>query len=70
MKSKILKLTMLFSLTGAIISGCNSNNSNNESADSTANRDEMSQGMGTVQTDSIETDSAHQHHEMHGDTVR
>jgi ABC-type enterochelin transport system substrate-binding protein len=70
MKNKILKLAMLFSLTAAILTACNSNNSNKESADSAVNSDEMSQGgMGTVQTDSLKTDTAHQHVGMQGDTV-
>jgi hypothetical protein len=71
MKNKILKLAMLFSLTAGVLSACNSNTSTNGSADSAAHSEEMTQGgMGTVQTDSLKTDTAHQHGGMQGDTVQ
>ncbi len=71
MKNKFLNLLIGMSLTAILAIGCNnSKNSNYDSKDSTDKRDEMSQGMGTVQSDTMSTDSSHQHGGMQGDTVR
>lgn len=59
MKNNIGKLALILALTGSLATACNSDNQSNNDSDSITTEPSTSetQSMGTIQTDSMSTDT-------------